>query len=257
MQAKHNDFPARSQNIFQTIKTGFLIWKHTFSQTIMLSLISAVLSGIPLWLYFIENIKQEKVFFIYLNILSNIVLLIISISMVYRINKSTHNEHITFSHAIIIGCRKVVPMLFVFILYFIMIKIDMPIISTVIIFTVFTFLPYLVIIDEHSMINAIKKSFRLVLGNYWYTLGVVLIITLMCVLICMVTTLLVIVGMLFLNYKCGIQINYFISTIIPVLLVIAIMIIIYPLLSACNIAALYNLQIRSKEKFNTNSLALS
>ncbi|MGD0465366.1 MAG: hypothetical protein ABSA84_01540 [Gammaproteobacteria bacterium] len=254
MEEKYYGVPTQPQGIFQTIKTGFSIWKYTFSQTVVLSVINAIMSW--LLLYYIVYIKQERVLPWYFKVLGAIISLTISISMVYRIDKYIHNEYVSFNRAVVIGCRKVLPMLLGIALYFFVEKIGMHIISSMILIVFLTFLPWLVIIDENSIVNAIRKSFTLVIGNCWHTVGAVIVITLMCCLVCFLLAF-IDVGILFLSYQYGIHIDYFAWIIVSSLLITLIISIMYPLICACNIAILYNLKARNKEKFSANSLALN
>ena len=254
MKEKHYNFPTQPQNIFQTIKTGFSIWKHTFSQTLVLSLINAINSW--LLLYYMVYLKQEKVLPLYWEMLGGIISLTISISIIYRINKSIHNEWISFNQAIVIGCRKVFPMLLVFIVYVVIQKIGLPIISNVILFVALNFLPWLVIIDENSIMVAIKKSFTLVSGNYRHTFGAIVMVILISCLVCF-SVVFIGAGVLFLSYKYEVHIDYFVWVVISSLLITLIISILYPLICAFNIAILYNLQARNKEKFRVNSWALN
>ncbi len=125
--------------------------------------------------------------------------------MIYIVNKTIHNESVLFNQAVAKGFKKAFSQLLIFILYlmiatigpcllFILLLSIPKIITTfasksiiylccilfftpgMIILVYFMFAMYLAIIEEHSVINSIKNSFKLVSGNWWHTLGAFLTI---------------------------------------------------------------------------------
>ncbi|MGD0465381.1 MAG: hypothetical protein ABSA84_01615 [Gammaproteobacteria bacterium] len=140
-------------------------------------------------------------------VLYAIVFSITNVSIIYIINKIANNENVYFSQAITTGANKAFSQLLIHILYFIIFVIAialfmvvlftfpmddllhlkltiyicciLPFIPSAIIFVYIMFANYLLIIEENSIVDSIKNSFKLVLGNWRYTFGAFLMISIL------------------------------------------------------------------------------
>lgn len=216
-----------SQNIFEIIRTSFILCKHSLVKTIPFSLIYLVASTILVATFFDELSEVDHKFLAqfsfnllfsgkYLLLASKITLLIMiylatHATIMYVLNRSYCNENVHFTQAMKVGYKKVFIQLLICILDLVVLVVG-PILLILIficsfpniitdtfihfkylefaiylvfilasipgsvIFIYLMFASYQAIIEEDNIIDSVKNSFNLIVGNWWYMLGAFLII---------------------------------------------------------------------------------
>ncbi len=252
MKKEQYSLLAQPPKIFQIIKIGFSIWKHTFNKTIAFSLINSAIMYLDI---FFQYEKISPIYGHLFSIVSQIIGFMMLISIVYSINKSVHNENISFNQAIKISCKKILPLILLGILSLIVIIVGMILLVIPGIFCMISlaFSNFFVIVEENSVVNSMKKSFRLVSGNWWYTFGAILIISLIsCIIVVSLMGLCFIVPTFFAfvkNYY-EMQVDYHTTQIVFIMSLLGIsmpltMIFIYPWGIASMLAIFYSLKAKN------------
>ena len=194
---KENQYclPTQPQNIFQLIKTGLKLWKLTANQTLVFALMYTIynslsvilLNGLGLYLYSVY-------YWLVLSALT-IIGFIFTMSIAYRINQYVNNRNVSFKQVVIVSYKKsfslilslviILSMLFLSLAAefcpekYLFIKCILYIVGIIgmVMFFYSVFLPFVIITTEGKNIKeAIKRSFQLVNGNWWYTVVSILII---------------------------------------------------------------------------------
>jgi len=245
------------KTIVEVIKHGFQLWANTFMKAIPFSLLLGIinmglqfgmkpylphqdgkLSGSTEGMHAVSTVP-EMPGYIFLYLIAFMVFsLIIHAGMSYRINAIVLRTEPTFDKALLVGVRKVFPILGVWILTSLAMFVGFMalVIPGVVIGVYFAFSYLLVVITDKGIIESIRESCRLVSGNFWHTLGALVLIGLTYIVLAFALAFLL--GLLAFVLEPVVKENLYIvmSSVVIVIL--------YPFFTTCLLAVLYDLQNR-------------
>jgi hypothetical protein len=250
--------PTTPQTLTQVVKTGISLWRITLKQTFPFGLIFAITSLAFHFLFPPISIQQNTVPLLTPKLFGNvglwvaflIILVWLHAALVTCINQAAQGHYLRFHEIIYSSLQRVYSLSLVMILSFSAIGVGFLffIIPGLILSVFFIFSAYIVVIEEKGVIASIRESFKLVAGNWWYTMSAFSTVSLIYFIIAFLFNLigfgldflfLMMVENLFAKAS-GVKVYV---TSVTNGLIIALL---YPLYHACIMAMFYDLRLKKK-----------
>jgi len=170
------------QSIGKVLDNGIRLCLSSFKQVAAIAFVGAIIAGLPNLFNPAQTatqavpIGQLKPFFGVL-----LVAMIIGISfynaIIFRIDAVATNQAAGVGQALTAGLKKLLPVLLGMILYMLLVSVGsvLLLIPGIILMMSLFFYPALIVVDNSGIIEALKTSHRLVWGNWWRTVTVLMI----------------------------------------------------------------------------------
>lgn len=178
-----------------------------------------------------------------------VISLLLHAGMTYRINAAVNKNVLSFDKALLIACRKVLPIVGVYCLTVIMIAAGLMLLVIPGIMVMFYLIcaHILVVLTDLGVIESIRESFRLVSGNFWRVVGIFILTALLYLGISIIFG--IVIGLLFAVLQLFLG-----DLLLPVKENAGIffggfmLLFLYPLLTTCLLSLYYDLQRRKSDK---------
>jgi hypothetical protein len=258
------------QSILQLLIGGFQLWKNSFSKALPFILLIGLLNIIlqlevaSTSMHFFEGgtgilDKTQKLLATETNqdlttltgslFAIMIAALILHAGMTYRIHAFAHGKLLAFDKSFYAGCKKAFSIVGIYVLCSLTVTAGLMllVLPGIIIAVYMLFSYFLVVMTDRGIIDALRESVRLISGSFWRTMGIFLLM----MLIYIAFSLSLIMLFNFIPYLvaglCGLEalpedFKYY----YPVFLSTLIIIVLYPLFTACLLTLLYDLQNRKE-----------
>lgn len=183
--------PTRPETIGKVLDHSFKLFKYSFMTVIVLSLIGATILSLPNLL--VPDLGSQDPT-IAMQALSQYFQLFIPFlfvgmclynAILYRIDATVDNPGTGVGAAMKVGVKKLIPVIVAIILYMIAVMLGMILLivpGIILMLSLFFYQP-LIVLDNEGIIGSLKKSHRLVWGNWWRTAAVFVVPTIIVMVI--------------------------------------------------------------------------
>lgn len=168
--------PTTPLSIGGVLDNGFQLLKASFGKVIGLAFLSAIIGSAPNLLLPQPPLTEEPQIAMGTGLLAgSLIAGLISVlfygAIIARIDAVIKSTEISFTEAVQIGARRLLPLILCFIIYglAVMVGLLLLVVPGVILALSLGMAPYLVVTENQGPIDAIKHSHNLVWGNWWRT----------------------------------------------------------------------------------------
>lgn len=195
------------QSITQVVGVGIRLWIKSFGLALPFALLIGILNaalqfGMKPYTHALKAAAQDQsqasMVLVEgghhgaLGLITGLAFIVVSLllfaGMIYRINAAVKNNPMSFDQALFAACRKVLPLIGVYCLTVLMIMVGLFLLVipgiALMFYLVFAFA--LVVITDLGVIDSIRESFHLVSGNFWRTVGTMLLILLVYIVVALI-----------------------------------------------------------------------
>jgi hypothetical protein len=175
--------PAHPQPIGQVLDSGFKLFTASLSRILPLSFAAAIVGILPSLLFpGMQSQDREEImaamdsFMAFMPVYLLLTLWLYA-SLIYRMGAIMHGWNSEMGVSLLVGLKKTLPMLAATLLFVLAIMLGLLALivpGLILLLSLFFYTPALVL-DNHGIVGSLKRSYRLVQGNWWRSAAVLTI----------------------------------------------------------------------------------
>ena len=170
--------PKQPESIGVVLDSGFRLFAASFKKVIGLSLVANVIIYLPVLIIvpFIASSSQPPAQGLAIMIAAGmaaagVLSMIFYLAIINIYGNIARNEPVSIGASLMVGLKRLLPMIVAFILYMLVVSLGMVllVIPGLILMLTLMFFSVAMVLDDQGMISSLRRSHRLVWGNWWRT----------------------------------------------------------------------------------------